>query len=757
MNDVLAFGFATPWIAWAGVAAAAGPIVIHLLNRRRYRPVEWAAMRFLIDSHRRNRRRLRLEELLLLALRCLLVLLIAFAVARPQSTRPLLPVAGRATGDHCFILDDSASMGVRHGPDRTFDRAVADLADLVDRPATADRLAIYRTSDMGRPWRQLGRPTDREALAAQITQLPPADTRGGLAETLAAAAKALAESDYHKKVYLISDFRRVDLEGASGRQLRRQFARLGEIGAELVLIDHGRQVEGNLTVQQILLLDRHAIAGSVTRLAAVVANSGDAPADAGRLKVTAGDVALPVRDIPPIPAGQSRIVEFSCVFANPGPAVVEVRLPADALAADNAAHLALAVRRSLSVLIVDGQIEPDNPQQDESFYLRTALDPTEDGSYGLRPEVISSENVGNVDFDNYDLVVLAGVGELPGEVDQAGRLVYPTVKALERYVRRGGGLAIFSGERVNLDFYNQVLFAGGSGLCPLMLGPAVGDAHARQQHVTLRTDSIAGVQMLEIFRGSTAMLASLIRFYRYSPASVPDAMTHAPGVGPPRVLARYDDRRSSPAIVQQPFGDGAVMLFTSTAGARWNDWPKAITLTYLPVMNDMVAALARREGEKDLTDTVGHPIVLAPPDLLADTTAVIKTPDFPRTDLVQVPAETAAGRPQITYPRTRWAGTYELTYPSPAGPDKRLLLARNVDGDEGRLAKATREEIVALVGGLKATYVDRTAAGGDGDDAQPLREYWRWLLATALLTLALEVFLAQKFGHYPAAATGRAT
>ncbi|MBN8645264.1 MAG: BatA domain-containing protein, partial [Planctomycetes bacterium] len=70
-------------LAAAGFACVAIPIVIHLLFRRRRKPTPWAAMRFLLEAMRRQRRRLRLETLLLLAARCLMLACLAAAIARP--------------------------------------------------------------------------------------------------------------------------------------------------------------------------------------------------------------------------------------------------------------------------------------------------------------------------------------------------------------------------------------------------------------------------------------------------------------------------------------------------------------------------------------------------------------------------------------------------------------------------------------------------------------------------------------------------
>src|SRR5207245_2121892 len=74
--------FMHPGFLIAGSALVSLPIVIHLINRMRYRRVRWAAMEFLLKSQKRNRRRLIIEQLLLLALRCLLVMLGVLLVSR---------------------------------------------------------------------------------------------------------------------------------------------------------------------------------------------------------------------------------------------------------------------------------------------------------------------------------------------------------------------------------------------------------------------------------------------------------------------------------------------------------------------------------------------------------------------------------------------------------------------------------------------------------------------------------------------------
>src|SRR5579883_2600565 len=97
--------FLHPWFMVAGGLLVSAPILIHLINRMRFKRIRWAAMEFLLKSQKRNRRRLIIEQMVLLALRCLLVLLTGFLVARFVGARP----TGQET-THIVILDDTPSM-----------------------------------------------------------------------------------------------------------------------------------------------------------------------------------------------------------------------------------------------------------------------------------------------------------------------------------------------------------------------------------------------------------------------------------------------------------------------------------------------------------------------------------------------------------------------------------------------------------------------------------------------------------------------
>src|SRR5436853_868974 len=89
-SHILAFGFLSPLLMGAGAAATSIPIIIHLLNKRKFKVVIWAAMEWLLAAQRRNARRLRFQRWLLLAVRCLAILIIAAGIAELVMQSPTL-------------------------------------------------------------------------------------------------------------------------------------------------------------------------------------------------------------------------------------------------------------------------------------------------------------------------------------------------------------------------------------------------------------------------------------------------------------------------------------------------------------------------------------------------------------------------------------------------------------------------------------------------------------------------------------------
>jgi len=133
----------------AGVIAAGIPILIHLLTRWRRLPVQWGAMRFLLEVYRRHRTRLRLEQWILLATRCSMLIVLGLALAGPHCAVTGVGggfLSGGSGREFCVILDDSLSSRVREGGARRFDQLRRLAVELLSTVSPNDRVTIWRAS-----------------------------------------------------------------------------------------------------------------------------------------------------------------------------------------------------------------------------------------------------------------------------------------------------------------------------------------------------------------------------------------------------------------------------------------------------------------------------------------------------------------------------------------------------------------------------------------------------------------------------------
>ncbi len=173
--------FLNPILVSVGIACVAIPVIIHILMRRRRRPVQWGAMKFLMEAYRQQRRRTRLEQLLLLASRCLLIALVALALGKPV----LGALGGAGSGGPrtvYLVIDDSLSSRARvdgtTGLDRARSRAAEILATLSQ--ARGDRVGVIAAGSPARPL-ILPPSGDLSVVAETLRQLEPTDARADFA------------------------------------------------------------------------------------------------------------------------------------------------------------------------------------------------------------------------------------------------------------------------------------------------------------------------------------------------------------------------------------------------------------------------------------------------------------------------------------------------------------------------------------------------------------------------------------------------
>jgi hypothetical protein len=289
------------------------------------------------------------------------------------------------------------------------------------------------------------------------------------------------------------------------------------------------------------------------------------------------------------------------------------------------------------------------------------------------------------------------------------------------------------------------------------IGPPVGDAKTRQSYFRLLRGSIKSNPVTQSLLIQQEAFTQLVRLYAYTLAEQ-TADVSAGGLGPARVLARFDNAetvpRNSAAIVERTFGQGKVMMVLTSADTEWTDWPK--DLTYVPFVNDMLKYVCRPTAQKG-TDLVGTEIVHSVGARLAAARVSFQPPVAADEGPAELEERQDGASRVFVYKDTRSAGIYQLklelpTRQDPDEPSQELqtvMFARNVDPMEGRLAVAGKEDLDGYLT-VKFQYKDQLRAGTAGrkDTVGRQTEYWKAALALMLVVLAVEVFLGQRFGHY---------
>src|SRR5581483_9915538 len=242
--------FLHPWYMVAGGALVSAPILIHLINRMRFKRIRWAAMEFLLKSQKRNRRRLIIEQLILLALRILLVLLAAFLVAR-------FVQAGFSAGQgavHVVVLDDTLSMTDRWSDKgrsvTSFDQAREEIKKIAKEAALANsaqqfKLILLSDLETVRFDQRLNDATLAD-LAEVLKDLTPTALRIPFLPGLAKARALFNDAPQTQKVlHIVSDFRDTDwVSGPEAEKLAEQLDTLTGDGVNVSMVDCAHPFRG---------------------------------------------------------------------------------------------------------------------------------------------------------------------------------------------------------------------------------------------------------------------------------------------------------------------------------------------------------------------------------------------------------------------------------------------------------------------------------------------------------------------------------
>lgn len=621
--------FMNTWLL-AGLAGVTIPVILHLIRRQAAKPYDWGAMRFLFDTVAARRKRMEWEDLLLMMSRCLLIALIALAVARPfvppDSQIPwlfvlpmglvgiaafggsfvlsskawkwgmrllsILLIAGAGflvwqeknlnlkrfqtseRRDVALVIDGSTSMMLEQGGQSSFAKAIAEARDFVKEAPKGTAFSVV----LGGPAPELKTAaplTHRADVLEVLDSLEPIGGPFRAHEALGMATLTLAEGrGSTKDLVVFTDLQRVGWQFDSPTS----WGNLGDAweglpdGAQPRLLLRSFPPPERMRNVAITGIEFSREVVGTDREVAIrvrVENTGTDVVTPGLMRIKVGDEDLEPKSMSQMAPGERSMMEYRHQFAEAGPKVVRVDLESnDDLPGDDTSERVLWVKETLPVLIVEGNSGASFFER-AGGYLALALSPvTGDQTTFVDPRVIEASALSREELDKESVVVLADVARLPAK----------TAARLAEFVIGGGGLWIVAGPKVDPGFYQA--WNGGDGpVAPMKLGDMV----LPEEGVRLAPGSFDH-PVLRLFKDAAGedLGSSVMEGYRATSDLVEGGR---PG-------ARFND--GEVFLASQDYGNGRVVMTTAALDARMGSLPARPA--FVPFVHEATNWLAGGQG-----------------------------------------------------------------------------------------------------------------------------------------------------------------
>lgn len=410
-----------PWVLYA-LPLIGLPIVIHLINQRRYRSIDWAATRFLLQARRMASGMARLRYWLILVARMLAIAGLILAIGRPMAGGWATAFTGGSPELTVVVVDRSPSMEVvdpRSAMSRR-ETLLRQLADLMGRYDGRSKCVVFDGADA------TSHELDDPAVLADLPFTSPSDTDFDLPGVLQSVVDFLQNNQAGRvDVWMLTDRQRSawDAEGARWNSVRAQLQQLP--GVRLCLLTREDDPEPNLAVRVLNTERRLSADGAELVVDLSVTRSEPAP------RPITVPVTLTVdgaRSTIELQLTGSEVIRTGCTVPVDAAQLSgwgRVEIPHDPNPADNQYHFVFAEAAPRRAVIVS-----DDDATARLFRLAAELPPDPAREHDVT--VVASAAAGAIAWENTSLVIWHAL--LPDGEDAA---------RLQQFVNNGGAVVFF--------------------------------------------------------------------------------------------------------------------------------------------------------------------------------------------------------------------------------------------------------------------------------------------------------------------------
>ena len=704
-----------------GLIAAGIPILLHLLNLRKLKTVEFSTLTFLKELQKTKIRRLKIRQLLLLALRTLLVVFIVAAFSRP-TLKGSFP---SGFGDHAkttavVILDDSQSMTANDSHGERLRGAQDAALKILDALKEGDEFCLLKLSDVHSGDHELPAPSrDFSVVRSMIKSVKPSFLHRTIEDALRYAARLTAASkNFNKEVYVISDFQAGSVETHSGPA---QPENLYGPDVHFFLIPIAQRSLLNVGITSVSIPNALFEPEKPFTVKIGLENFSDKPIKDHLLSIFLNGERVTQKGVDLLP-GKAVETEFSVTARKTGFIDGMVELEDDDLEFDNRRSFTLYIPEQVHVLLLG--------RQSDLQYVLLALSTVQTGGNAeLVVQESGTDRFSANQLARTDVVILANTAELSvGQLDR-----------LHSFVEEGGGLILFPGTQLTPQAYNR-LFAS-IFRTPAMVG--VESTNVNETISPLEFDKVDFRHPLFSGMFETESMSP-------GPADKSRAQSRQRTLESPAVTTwvRYTLSAQSTAIIslsngvpfliEQKIGQGKILLVGVSATVDWSDFP--LKGVFVPLLHRSVSYLAQEQSSQQSV-LVGEEASVRVPPLVSGRLSIL---DPTHQEILLKPTDVTA-RGTVRFGGTVTPGIYAVR----SGNTILQKFSVNMDpheSDSRATDESTRDRVFKRVGtnpsSVRIVQEPQEIARAVLESRYGA-ELWKYCLMIALVLALAEMFIAR--------------
>ncbi len=412
-----------------GLIAAAIPILIHLLNLKKLKKIEFSTLRFLKELQKSKIRKIKVKQWLLLVIRVLIIIFLVSAFARPTiKTVSFGNFSSAAKTTSVILLDNSYSMSAVTGNGSLFNQAKKTAKILINNMQNGDEAAVLLSS--GNNFNNNLLSTDKKRLINNLNSASISYIRKPVSKSLLKAIKVINKSkNFNKEIFILSDFQAFEKTDSL------LFSKIKpDDKTKIYIFKFGSGQLKNLTNSNLLVNNQIFELNKPVSFTSVIKNNSNVSIGNSIISLFINGKRKGQTTIQ-ISPGETKRINFETTLKETGLLEIFTELEDDNIIYDNKYFTSIFVPKTINILIAADDLS-------DAKFINIALQ----NSYtnDLKVKDINLMNLNNYDLGKYDILFVIGSENIND------------YKKLKKYISEKGSLILMPGSKSNLGNFKKL-------------------------------------------------------------------------------------------------------------------------------------------------------------------------------------------------------------------------------------------------------------------------------------------------------------